>query len=84
MWDAHALGHYGLFCRELRDILVYAGSNKVFFGTDNPLFNTVEATRNWVRLLKELPVKAPKGITCTEEEIAAVLGGNAATVLGLG
>jgi len=83
MWDSYAFGRYELFCRELRDILDYAGCHKVLFGTDNPLFNTVEPTRNWVRLLKELPARAPEGITFTEEEIAAILGGNAASLLGL-
>jgi predicted TIM-barrel fold metal-dependent hydrolase len=83
MWDAQAFGHYELFCRELRDILDYAGWDKVLFGTDNPLFNTVQPTKNWVQLLKELPAKAPAGIKFTEEEIAGILGGNAATVLGL-
>jgi uncharacterized protein len=84
MWDAHAFGHYELFCRELRDILDYAGMTKVLFGTDNPLFNTVEPTKNWIQLLKELPDKAPEGIKFTEEEVAAILGGNAASLLGLG
>jgi predicted TIM-barrel fold metal-dependent hydrolase len=84
MWDAHAFGHYELFCRELRDILDYVGVTKVLFGTDNPLFNTVEPTRNWIQLLKALPAKAPEGIKFTEEEIAAILGGNAASLLGLG
>lgn len=83
MWDSYAFGRYELFCRELRDILDYAGCHKVLFGTDNPLFNTVEPTRNWVRLLKELPARAPEGIRFTEEEIAAILGGNAASLLGL-
>jgi predicted TIM-barrel fold metal-dependent hydrolase len=84
MWDSYAFGHYELFCRELRDILDYAGCHKVLFGTDNPLFNTVEPTGNWIQLLKELPIAAPAGIRFTEEEIAAILGGNAAFVLGLG
>jgi uncharacterized protein len=83
MWDSYAFGHYELFCRELRDILDYVGSHKVLLGTDNPLFNTVEPTRNWIQLLKELPVNAPPGICFTDEEIAAILGGNAARVLGL-
>jgi hypothetical protein len=82
MWDSYAFGHYELFCRELRDILDYVGCAKVLFGTDNPLFNTVEPTRNWIRLLKELPVNAPQGIRFTEEEVAAILGGNAAFILG--
>ncbi len=83
MWDSYAFGRYELFCRELRDILDYAGCHKVLFGTDNPLFNTVEPTGNWIQLLKELPANAPEGIRFTEEEIAAILGGNAASILGL-
>jgi predicted TIM-barrel fold metal-dependent hydrolase len=83
MWDSYAFGHYELFCRELRDILDYAGCHKVLFGTDNPLFNTVEPTRNWIQLLKDLPAHAPDGIKFREEEIAAILGGNAASILGL-
>jgi predicted TIM-barrel fold metal-dependent hydrolase len=84
MWDAYAFGRYELFCRELRDILDYAGASKVLFGTDNPIFNTIEPTRNWIRLLKDLPSNAPKGISFTEAEIDAILGGNAASILGLG
>lgn len=83
MWDAYAFGHYELFCRELRDMLDYAGRDKVLFGTDNPLFNIVEPTRNWIKLLKELPTNAPEGIKFTEEEVAAILGNNAASLLGL-
>ena len=83
MWDVYAFGHYELFCRELRDILDYVGASKVLFGTDNPILNTVEPTKNWVKLIKELPLKAPEGISFTEEEVAAILGNNAASILGL-
>jgi predicted TIM-barrel fold metal-dependent hydrolase len=83
MWDLRAFSQYELFCRELRDILDYVGPNKVLFGTDNPIFNTIEPTRNWVQLLKDLPTHAPHGIKFTEDEVAAILGGNAAALLGL-
>jgi len=83
MWDAYAFGRYELFCRELRDILDYAGAGKVLFATDNPIFNTIKPTREWIRLLKDLPTNAPDGITFTEEEVAAILGDNAAALLGL-
>jgi hypothetical protein len=83
MWDAYAFGHYELFCRELRDLLDYAGSSKVLFGTDNPIFNTVESTKNWIQLIKDLPNRAPQPIAFTEEEMNAILGNNAASVLGL-
>ena len=83
MWDAYAFGRYELFCRELRDILDYAGASKVLFGTDNPIFNTVQPTKNWIQLIKDLPHNAPKGIVFTEAEVRAILGANAATLLNL-
>jgi hypothetical protein len=38
---------------------------------------------DWVQTIKDLPRNAPDGISFTEEEIAAVLGGNAQRVLKL-
>lgn len=83
MWDAFAFGHYEMFCRELRDLIDYAGVSKVLFGTDNPIFSIVIPTKDWIQLLRDLPKNAPEGITFTEEEVNAILGGNAATLLGL-
>jgi len=83
MWDAYAFGRYELFCRELRDILDYAGVSKVLFGTDNPIFNTVQPTQNWIQLIKDLPHNAPKGIVFTEAEVMAILGANAVALLNL-
>ena len=83
MWDSYAFGHYGLFCRELRDLLDYAGTSKVLFGTDNPIYSIIQPTGDWIHLIKDLPEKAPQGISFTKEETAAILGGNAASILGL-
>ena len=83
MCDAYAFGHYELFCRELRDLLDYAGASKVLFGTDGPVFESVIPTKKWIQLLKDLPEKAPEGIHFSEEEIDGILGGNAASILGL-
>ena len=83
MWVAFAVGNYDLFCRELRDILDYAGPSKVLFGTDDPIYNTLFPTKDWIKLLKDLPDNAPEGIAFTRGEIDAILGGNAADVLGL-
>ncbi len=83
MWDSYAFGRYELFCRELRDILDYAGASKVLFGTDNPIFNTVQPTKNWIKLIKDLPHNAPPGIVFTEAEVMAILGANAAALLNL-
>ncbi len=83
MWDAYAFGRYELFCRELRDILDYAGASKVLFGTDNPIFNTVQPTKKWIQLIKDLPHNAPREIVFTEAEVMAILGANAAALLNL-
>lgn len=83
MWDHFALTRYNLFCRELRDVLDLVGPSKVLFGTDNPIPSTVEPTRNLIQLLKDLPSNAPDGLTFTSEEVDAILGGNAARLLGL-
>ncbi len=82
-WDALAFGHYELFCRELRDLIDYAGIEKVLFGTDNPIFQIVRPTREWIDLIRNLPTHAPPGISFTREEVDAILGGNAAALLGL-
>jgi uncharacterized protein len=83
MWDAFAFGRYELFCRELRDLIDYAGVRKVLFGSDNPILQVVRNTRDWLALLRDLPSHAPDGIRFTEEEVTAILGGNAAALLGL-
>lgn len=83
MWVAFAVGNYDLFCRELRAILDYVGPSKILFGTDDPIYNALVPTRDWIRLLKDLPDNAPDGIPFTREEIDAILGGNAAGILGL-
>ena len=83
MWDLHAFGHYELFCRELRNLMDFAGADKILFGTDDPVFKIVRSTKEWIRLLKELPENAPPGISFTKKEVEAILGGNAATLLGL-
>lgn len=83
MWDLYAFGRYELFCRELRDLIDLTGIEKVLFGTDDPVFRIVRPTRDWIQLLKDLPKKAPAGIRFTDEEVEAILGGNAAKLLGL-
>jgi predicted TIM-barrel fold metal-dependent hydrolase len=84
MWDAYAFGRYELFCRDLRDLIDFVGVEKVLFATDNPIAQVVRKTRDWIDLIKELPTKAPSGVRFTEEEVYAILGGNAVSLLGLG
>ena len=83
MWDERAFGNYRFFCRELRDLIDCAGISKVMFGTDDPHFAILRSTKEWVELIRNLPSNAPDGITFTAEEVDAILGLNAARVLGL-
>jgi len=83
MWDTLAFGNYEIFCRELRTLLDYAGASKVLFGSDSPIFTMLIPTEKWIQLFKDLPERAPDGIRFSEAEVNAILGGNAASVLGL-
>ena len=82
MWDTYAFVRYDLFCRELRDLIDFTGVDKILFGTDDPVFRIVRPTSDWIQLLKDLPEKAPAGIKFTHEEVNAILGENAAKILG--
>ncbi len=83
MWAPYAIGRSELFCRELRNIIDYAGVEKVLFGSDGPIFDIVIPVKEWIKVIKNLPKNAPKGIKFTEDEVNAILGGNAAKLLGL-
>ncbi|MFX1532121.1 MAG: amidohydrolase family protein [Promethearchaeota archaeon] len=83
MWQAYAFGKYELFCRELRDLIDYAGLEKVMFASDGPVYDIVIPTKDYIQLIKNLPKNAPKGIKFTEEEVNAILGNNAAKLLGI-
>ena len=83
MWDTYAFGSYELFCRELRNIFDFVGVEKVLFGTDDPIVRVIRPTKDWVQLIKDLPINAPKGIRFTEDEVNAILGKNAKKILGL-
>jgi len=71
------------FCQVLRQALDRLGADRVLFGTDNPFLAALMSTKDYAELIKGLPQKAPEGITFTEAEIEAMLGGNAARILGI-
>ena len=83
MWQAYAFGKYELFCRELRDLIDYAGLEKVMFASDGPIYDIIIPTKKYIQLIKNLPKDAPKGIKFTKEEVDAILGNNAAEFLGI-
>lgn len=83
MWQVFAVVNYERFCRDLREILDIAGTDAVLFGTDACSFSALVPNEQFVQILRDLPRKAPSGIKFAEEEVAAILGGNAQKVLGL-
>jgi len=83
MWGPYAFGKFELFCRELRDIIDYAGAEQVLFGSDSPVYDPVLPIKDLIEKIKNLPKQAPKGIRFTEEEIDGILGSNAVKLLGL-
>jgi len=83
-WQRRAAHEYHTFVRAFRSALDNFGVERVLFGTDGPYIRQVLSDKDYVQLIKDLPEKAPDGITFTSEEIEAVLGGNAARLLKLG
>lgn len=82
-WQDVASSRYRLFCERLRAALDRLGSERVLWGTDGPFPRLLMVSKDYLELIRSLPEKAPQGIAFTEDEVAAILGGNAARILGL-
>lgn len=82
-WQVLAMKSYASFCKGLRDLLDFVEPGRILFGSDSPSFRSIMSNKDWVQLIKDLPRKAPQGISFTDHEVAAVLGGNAQKLLGL-
>jgi predicted TIM-barrel fold metal-dependent hydrolase len=80
-WQLPATKNFPYFCRALREVMDFAGCERILFGSDSPSFRSFMSNPDWVQMIKDLPRKAPEGITFTEAEIEAVLGGNAQRVM---
>lgn len=82
-WQDVTRSNYHKFCQVLRHALDRLGPYRVLFGTDNPFVAALMSTKDYADLIRELPQKAPEGITFTEAEVTAILGDNAARILSL-
>ncbi len=72
------------FYRILRLILDSTARDRVLFGSDWPILKTILSEKSWVSSLREPDEAiARAGFTFTKEEVNALLGGNAARLLGL-
>jgi len=83
MWQLMAFGKPALFRRYLREIFDILGPEQVLFASDGPVFEPLVDNRDWINTIKDLRNKGTDGISFTEEEINAILGGNAARVFKL-
>lgn len=82
-WELEVMAHYEDFCKILKRFVDELGYDRILFGTDGPGFRQVCPPRDYVQLIRGLPQKSPEGIKFTEEEISAILGGNAQRILNL-
>jgi len=82
-WQIAAREDHPHFCQCLRQALDQFGTERVLFGTDGPYLRLFLSDRDYVQMIKDLPTKAPEGISFTEAEVEAVLGGNAKRILEL-
>ena len=82
-WQLNAVNRHGLFCHILRRFLDEFGADRVLFGTDGPAAESILPSDKWVELIKNLPQKPPEGGHFTEEEVSAILDGNARRVLSI-
>ena len=82
-WQRRAQTNYHEFCASLRECLNGFSAERVLWGTDNPYYRGILPDKDWIQMIKDLPTKAPEGITFTQEEVDAMLGGNAQRIFGI-
>jgi uncharacterized protein len=82
-WQILAAGNYDWFCRTLREIIDLVGVDRILFATDGPYVNLVVSNTKWLKLIHDLPRTDSQGIRFTQDEVNAILGGNAQKLLGM-
>ena len=82
-WQIIAESKPHLFRRYLREILDIIGPDQVLFATDGPYMEPHVSNRRWVEIIKGLTTEGADGIKFSNEEVKAILGGNASKVFKL-
>ncbi len=80
MWQFLAKRRPNLFRRYLREILDIVGPHQVLFSTDGPIFEPYISNRDWLEIIKALSTESADGIKFSDDEIQAILGGNASGI----
>ena len=83
MWQVTATFKPALFRRYLREILDNIGPNKIIWSTDGPVFEPLISNKKYIDIMKLLTVKGKDGIVFSQEEVDAIMGGNAARIFKL-
>ena len=83
MWQLTAESKPNLFRRYLREILDILGPEQVLFSTDGPVFEAHVPNRRWVEIIKGLSTEGADEMKFSNEEVEAILGGNAARIFKL-
>lgn len=82
-WQPTAHESYGKVAYILRKVMDVFGADRMVFGTDAPTFSLQYSEREWVKMIRDLPVKSPEGVKFSPADVEALLYGNAARVLKL-
>jgi len=80
-WQSVARKNYSQFCYILRKFLDEFGCERVIFGTDAPILEEEMTSKEWVEMVKNLPREAPAPHHFTDEEVSALIDGNARRLL---
>ena len=83
MWQLMARNRPNLFRRYLREILDIVGPEQVLFASDGPLFELHLSNQCWVEVIKNLTTESADRIKFSDEEVKAILGGNASKIFKL-
>jgi len=76
-----AIPNYAQFCHILRRVLDGFGMHRVMFGTDGPPYDPLISKKQWLECVMDLSRRAPEGITFSDEEVFALVHGNAQSLL---
>ncbi|MFP9191444.1 amidohydrolase family protein [Natrialbaceae archaeon A-CW1-1] len=79
-WQERVKHHPEEFQTALRWLMDAVGSDRIFFGTDDPAFDPVHSKEEWIETIRALSNRETEP-TFTEEEIDLLLGGGAKSFL---
>lgn len=83
MWQMVATFKPTLFRRYLREILDNIGPDQILWSTDGPIFEPLISNKRYIEIMRSLTVKGNDGIVFSQEEVNAMLSGNAARIFNL-